>query len=104
MDIILILEILVKNRVAALKSDTLFKLNLSNNYLDETANMHHPAILDFKQIIVRVYLSKEEFFCNSTELNFFSLNAQSGKIRRDSFFLSEMQQFFKKKLGWCLLT
>ena len=49
----------IKNRVAALKPDTLFKLNLSNNYLDdacaetllsalsdETANMHHLAILD----------------------------------------------------------
>ena len=49
----------IRNRVAALKSDTLFKLNLSNNYLDdacteallsalsdETANMHHLAALD----------------------------------------------------------
>ena len=49
----------IKDRVAALKSNTLFKLNLSNNYLDdactetlisalfdETANMHHLAILD----------------------------------------------------------
>ena len=85
----------IKNRVAALKSDTSFKLNLSNNYLDdacteallsalsdETANMHHPAILDFKQIIVRVYLKRREFFCNSiteraqwknwkTEIHFF---------------------------------